>query len=642
MKFLQHIILLLSFCISISGVHAQAASGIVNTYYKVTDFIPAYNGVRVQNITGLSTGNRVMIIQMKGAVIDETNSSSFGTISSTGHAGKYEFATICSFLNDTVVFERELMNTYDYTQSVQLIYVPQYTDVTVSGTLLAKEWDPVTETGGVIAIEASGTITLNASISADSAGFKGGQLFNNTVSSRCGSVSGYYFSTAQSTDPNLGGATKGEGVAAFIINKENGRGRQANGGGGGNVDNTGGGGGGNYGAGGNGGNRTNTSFGICNATTFGYGGLALNTYGYSSVAANNRIFMGGGGGCGEMNNTAGTEGGDGGGIIFLKCSELIGNGYTISANGAQGVNPLQPVITEASGDGGGGGGGGGVVLLNVGSYTGNLTVQAKGADGSKAGFQNQCPGPGGGGGGGVIWYNSVLPGAVTTNVSGGTNGIIKDAPAHNPPCELQPNGAASGTDGVVQPGFQITEGSVYNCGGILPVSSLKEWDGKRTGDGIELNWKLELADAVETVWLEKRTAGDRFRIIKEYRLPSDGAYQYLDAGNEPSVTYRLMIQDKTGRKQYSRQLFFERQKVKRLSVYPNPVSDEVRIELPVSTGGKILVSVFDYTGKQVLKKEILFSSNQTSTLQVEQLAAGVYTIQLYRKDELYIGKIIKQ
>jgi len=103
-----------------------------------------------------------------------------------------------------------------------------------------------------------------------------------------------------------------------------------------------------------------------------------------------------------------------------------------------------------------------------------------------------------------------------------------------------------------------------------------------------------------------------------------------------------MILDKTGRKQYSSQLFFERQKVKRLSVYPNPVSDEVRIELPVSTGGKILVSVFDYTGKQVLKKEILFSSNQTSTLQVEQLAAGVYTIQLYRKDELYIGKIIKQ
>lgn len=639
MKLLQHTIpwLMLGICTS---VHAQTASGIVNAYYKVTDFVPAYNGVRVQSITGLSSGNRVMLIQMKGAAIDQTNSSSFGNISSTGSSGKYEFATICSFLNDTVVFERELLNTYDYTQSVQLIYVPQYTDVTIAGTLLAKAWDPVSGTGGVAAIEASGTITMNASVSADGAGYKGGQLFNNTVSSRCGSVSGYYFSTAQSTDPALGAATKGEGIAAFIVNKENGRGKQANGGGGGNVDNTGGGGGSNYGAGGNGGNRTNTSFGICNATTFGYGGLALNAYGYS--AANNRIFMGGGGGCGEMNNTAGTAGGDGGGIVFIKCSELVANGYTISANGTQGINPIQPVITEASGDGGGGGGGGGVVLLDIATYSGNLTVQAKGADGSKAGFQNQCPGPGGGGGAGVIWYSGILGATVTTSVAGGTNGIIKDAPAHNPPCELQPNGATAGADGLVQPGFQIAEGAIYNCGGILPLSFLKEWNGKRTGEGVELSWKLDMADDIEVIWLEKRTAGGNFNTIRKYRFPQGGAYKHLDAANEFPATYRLKIQDKTGRKQYSGELFFDRQKSNRLNIYPNPVTDAVSIQLPFSTAGKTAVLVFDYTGKQVMKREILFNNNQPSALQLKELAAGVYFLQLYLKDELYIGKIIKK
>ena len=623
-------------------MHAQTASGIVNVYFKVTDFVPAYNGVRVQNITGLATGDRVMLIQMKGASINETNTSSFGNISSIGNAGKYEFATICSFLNDTVVFERELINTYDYTQAVQLIYVPQYTDVTINGTLLAKEWDPVDGTGGVIAIEASGTITMNAAISADSAGYKGGLLFNNSVSSRCGSVSGYYFSTAQSTDPGLGGATKGEGVAAFITNKETGRGKQANGGGGGNVDNTGGGGGSNYGTGGDGGNRTNTTLGICNANTFGYGGLPLSSYGYSSVAADNRIFMGGGGGCGEMNNTAGTAGGDGGGIIFIKCNQLIANGFTISANGAQGINPIQPVITEASGDGGGGGGGGGVVILDVASYSGSLNVQANGANGSNAGFQNQCPGPGGGGGGGVIWYSGTLPGTVTATAAGGANGIIKNAPAHNPPCEGLPNGATSGTNGMVQPGFQITEGAVYNCGGLLPASAIKEWYGKRVSDGVELNWKLEQTDAIEIVSLEKRNVRGWFKTLKEYQSPADGAFQYLDASNEFPVTYRLLIRDKSGRTQYSSQLFFERQKAKRLNVYPNPVADELRIEIPVSTAGKTSVSVFDYTGKQVMRKEIMISRNQVTTIPLGQLAAGTYTVQLFWKDELYIGKIVKQ
>ncbi len=642
MKFLHHIILYAAYCMCIPAVHSQTASGIVNVYFKVTDFVPAYNGVRVQNITGLTTGDRVMLIQMKGASINETNTSSFGNISSIGNAGKYEFATICSFLNDTVVFDREMINTYDYTQAVQLIYVPQYTNVTISGTLLAKEWDPADGTGGVIAIEASGAITMNASVSADSAGYKGGVLFNNTVSSRCGSVGGYYYSIAQSTDPGLGGATKGEGVAAYITNKETGRGKQANGGGGGNVDNTGGGGGSNYGTGGDGGNRTNTSFGICNANTFGYGGVALNSYGYSSVAADNRIFMGGGGGCGEMNNTAGTAGGDGGGIIFIKCSELIGNGFTISANGAQGINSIQPVITEASGDGGGGGGGGGVVLLDVTTYTGSLNVQANGANGSNAGFQNQCPGPGGGGGGGVIWYSGTLSGSVTATAAGGTSGIIKNAPAHNPPCEGLPNGATAGTNGIVQAGFQLTEGNIYNCGGLLSASALKEWSGKRVSDGVELHWKLEQTEEVEKVIVEKRTVRGGFKTMKEYRLPANGAFQFLDAANEFPATYRLIVEYKSGHKQYSSQLFFEREKAKRLNVYPNPVADELRIELPVSTAAKTSVSIFDYTGKQVIKTEIMINRNQVTTIQLGQLAAGTYTVQLFWKDELYIGKIIKQ
>ncbi|MBX9782920.1 MAG: hypothetical protein K2X48_06490 [Chitinophagaceae bacterium] len=120
--------------VSFSSANAQTASGIINSYFKVTNFIPAYNGIRVQNITGLAKGDRVMIIQMKGASITSSNNSSFGNITADGGAGKYEFATICSFLNDTVVFERTLVNTYDYTQAVQLIYIPKYSNVSITGT----------------------------------------------------------------------------------------------------------------------------------------------------------------------------------------------------------------------------------------------------------------------------------------------------------------------------------------------------------------------------------------------------------------------------------------------------------------------------------------------------------------------------
>ncbi len=634
----------LTACLFSINSKGQTISGIVNSYHQVTDFVPLYNGVRLQNVSGLNAGNRVLIIQMKGATIDETQSASFGAVTGIGQAGLYEFATICGFLNDTVIFEREFINTYDYTKSVQLVYVPVYTDVTINGTLLAQEWNPATGTGGVIAIEATGTVTMNAGISADSAGYKGGGLFMNATN-RCGPRSNWYYSLAQSSGTNLGGAPKGEGIAAFISNKEYGRGKQANGGGGGNVDETGGGGGSNFGAGGNGGQKSNTTF--CNSTTYGQGGATLSSFGYT--AGNNRIFFGGGGGCGEMNNYydgvnppgAGTPGGDGGGIVFIKCNQLIGNNQTISANGAQGVNPFQIVKTEGSGDGGGGGGAGGVVLLDVATYTTSLNVQARGANGSSVGFQNACPGPGGGGGGGVIWYSGTLPGTVITNVTAGASGVIKNAPSHNPPCEGLPNGAAAGTNGIVQSGFQIVEGTLFNCGGILPFGSLKNWMGKRTPEGVQLSWTIEQADALQEIALEKKQARGGFVTIKTYLQPQNGNSVFLDEGTAFPATYRLMLKLKTGAKEYAAQLFFDRQKVKRLNIYPNPVMDELRIELPAARG-KIFIALFDYTGKQVMKKELDINNQSYTILQLGHLTAGTYTIRVYMNYELYIGKMVKQ
>jgi hypothetical protein len=644
MKLYLYIIATLLLLLPCFENNAQTISGVVNSYYKVTDYVPAYNGIRVQNISGLSPGNRVMIIQMKGATPDETNTSSFGNINAVNDAGKYEFATICGFLNDTVIFEKVLLNTYDYAKKVQLVYVPVYTNVSISGTLQAQEWDSTTGTGGIVAIEATGTITLNADVSADSAGFRGGPLYVNTTN-RCGPVNNWYYSLAQSSPSNLGGAPKGEGIALPVTGKEYGRGKFINGGGGGNVDETGGGGGSNYGTGGNGGNKSNTTF--CNATTSGRGGTALAAYGYS--AANNRIFLGGGGGTGEANNIyaapypAGTPGGDGGGIVFIRCNTLAGNGYKISANGAQGVNPGLPVKTEAAGDGGGGGGGGGTVLLFVNSYSGNLTVEARGANGSNAGFQNQCPGPGGGGGGGVVWSDAALPVNVTTNISGGANGIIKNAPLHNPPCELQANGATSGSNGIVQTGFQIPEGGIFNCGALLSISSLKEWTGKRITDGVALRWKLEQTQDIEEVWLEKKSVRGPFKTVKIFEHPAEGAYTYTDASNEFPATYRLMLMDKMGKKVYSSQLFFEREKVKRLTVYPNPVVNELRIELPVTTAGRTTISVFDFAGKLVASKAMMFTTNQPFiTIPVNHLTPGTYTVRCYWRDELYIAKIVKQ
>ncbi len=622
----------------------QPISGVINRYYNVTAIVNngtynsySYSGITLDDITDLSVGDRVLIIQMKGATIDETNSSNFGNISAIGNAGKYEFSSICGFLNNTIVLSNHLLNTYDIA-SVQVVRVPVFSDVTIGGTLQAAEWNPVAETGGVIAFEATGTVTMSANISADSAGFKGGPLFRNT-SYHCGSQSAWYYGLTG----NQGGP-KGEGIAAFILNKEYGRGMQANGGGGGNEDNTGGGGGGNYAAGGNGGNKEGT----CGATTHGEPGLALNGFGYSLV--NNRVFLGGAGGNGESNNdyggasvSEGTPGGDGGGLIFIKANELVGNGFAISANGAQGVNPYLPVKTEAAGDGGGGGGAAGAVMLDIITYTGNVTIQARGANGSNAGFQAQCPGPGGGGGGGVIWTSSALPVNVTTSVLGGAAGIIKPT-THDPSCEGSTNNAAAGSPGIVQSGYVAPQGTnTIDCS-ILPLDLLKQFAGKRTNHSILLSWTFTNIDRVQKVVLERKTGSEQFRKIAEELNPSSLNGFYTDKESIGNVTYRLVVYALNGDLQYSNHVYFDATAAARtFGFYPNPATNDVTIQLPANFNGKTNLIITDINGRQVINQQLFIPSAQTiAIVSVKQLPAGIYNIRLENNGETYSAKLIKQ
>src|SRR5690349_10156231 len=89
-------------------------SGIVNSYYKVVDFIPAKACVRLSSVTGLGYNDKAMIIQMKGASINtaSSTSSSFGDTTALNNAGNYEIGTICYIKSDSVFFDYMFLNNY--------------------------------------------------------------------------------------------------------------------------------------------------------------------------------------------------------------------------------------------------------------------------------------------------------------------------------------------------------------------------------------------------------------------------------------------------------------------------------------------------------------------------------------------------
>jgi len=396
-------------------------------------------------------GDKLLIIQMQGATINETNTSGFGDITNINDAGNYEFNTICGIPSSTEIIVNGIQQTYNPTGLVQVVNVPVYNDAVITASLNAAAWNGLT--GGILAFECLGTLTMNSGIDLQGVGFRGGSVTNSNYScSWLINIADYHYNISTGE-----GAMKGEGVALYIAGKTGGRGAQANGGGGGNDHNSGGGGGGNASFGGLGGERIKAGTFNCQGLAPGEGGK-LNSY----SNALNKVFLGGGGGAGHENNSnTGTAGANGGGIVFISANTINGNGNAININGG--------LVSGNSGDGAGGGGAGGSVLLNVSTYIGSLTVNANGSNGgnvANVGSSN-CNGPGGGGSGGVLWVNqSSVSANITLNNNGGSAGTTIATTQGN--CTLNgTNNATAGSNGIT-----LTNLSWVEAACNIPLTSL--------------------------------------------------------------------------------------------------------------------------------------------------------------------------
>lgn len=370
-------------------------SGIINDYSKVNELTTIDNqtNIEVVSVVGFSVGDLILIIQMKGATIDTTDTEAFGTILDYNNCGNYEYSRIVEVFDQTIRLEDSLCRGYDVEGLVQIVRVPEYESAEIVEDVIAQDWNGTT--GGIIAFNVSGTLTLSDSINGSGSGFRGGTRSLNP-DGYCGDGSFHYFYPIDGVGLDgfwtEGGAEKGEGIASVSDSIIAGRGSLANGGGGGNKHNNGGGGGGNFTEGGIGGGPLGNDGGYCPFAS-GIGGRDLGI-GYSQ----NKLFLGGGGGSGDDNNGHGTRGTDGGGIVLINAYEIIGNDQVIVSNGVD-----QLLVGRAALDGAGGGGGGGTIYLNSTNFTGELKLVTNGGDGGDQGEEVwACVGPGGGGGAGVI------------------------------------------------------------------------------------------------------------------------------------------------------------------------------------------------------------------------------------------------
>lgn len=480
-------------------VTISTANTIVNLYTPLIQNATAgTKTISVASSTSYSVGDLVFIIQMQGASVNagkdsifpDVNSAiptntTYGGITSYNNSGNNEYAQISAVPNSTtIVLDCDLQFSYDYIVHAQVIKVPRYYDLIISGggSITCPNWNGSTGGVAVVEIQNNGTLSSTPSFSVTGKGFRGGATENIST------AGGNKFGSLKAIE----GAYKGESIAGDttrykVYSSVFARGAIANGGGGGCAHNAGGGGGANggntstYDGSGNpvsgytaawnleggtfsahtssGGGRGGYSWSQANSnpsTTApgssswngdarrnvgGYGGRPLN---YTT----GKLFLGGGGGAGDGNNNQSGAGGNGGGMVYVVCYGNLSGAGTIIADGANGANSI---LGCSSNDGAGGGGGGGTIILNVNgltSLTAATALSAKGGDGGNVNFNcilsnSEAYGPGASGGGGYLKVSGTLP---SNNINGGANGIVTGNTG-NISTSFPPNGATKGAIG---------------------------------------------------------------------------------------------------------------------------------------------------------------------------------------------------
>jgi hypothetical protein len=194
------------------------------------------------------------------------------------------------------------------------------------------------------------------------------------------------------------------------------------------------------------------------------------------------------------------------------------------------------------------------------------------------------------------------------------------------------------------------KGFTYPAQATLPVT-LVDFTAKYNKTDVTLNWVSTEEINFNYYELEHSTDGYSYSttciVFGAGTSRGGGSYSYVDrsvAGKGGLIYYRLKMVDIDGKEIYSPVRIVrlgDQKQTMTISVYPNPVSSELRVTLPTSWQNKaVQIQLFNSQG-QVVKSLNTSSSSQTETFNVSELGRGAYFIKASCRDEVAEQKIIK-
>lgn len=168
---------------------------------------------------------------------------------------------------------------------------------------------------------------------------------------------------------------------------------------------------------------------------------------------------------------------------------------------------------------------------------------------------------------------------------------------------------------------------------VLPIDLLS-FDLKVTGQAVTCNWITASESNNKGFQIERSADGVHWSVLgfvgsRAKGGNSSSALDYSFTDNSPVTGqnyYRIKQTDLDGNFTYSRIRNIDFSKSEKISVYPNPATDQITIN---GLAGNESIEIFDMYGRMVYSRKTAGNLNVVS---LQKLSSGVYQIQVIRKD----------
>jgi hypothetical protein len=164
---------------------------------------------------------------------------------------------------------------------------------------------------------------------------------------------------------------------------------------------------------------------------------------------------------------------------------------------------------------------------------------------------------------------------------------------------------------------------------------------KEENNAVELKWGVADEQHTSHFIIERSTGTANFSVIGTVQATGFGSNDYNfiddDIASGP-ISYRIKQVDIDGRFEYSKQVVIRTAaNQEKLSIYPNPATGQVRINLPQGMQ-QAAINIFSLEGRLIRSMKVV----NGELIQLHQLSAGIYHVSIAESGRRASARLVIQ